>query len=71
MYLDFQTDCDQAFKVLVSDMFATYRQYMTGIGLTDQCMMNLNCRTAIIDLPTALFGGELYGSSSSEVPIYL
>ena len=30
-YLDFQTDCDQAFKVLVSDMFATYRQYMTAL----------------------------------------
>ena len=70
-YLDHQTYWDMTFNESVSDMFGNFRKYMTGFGMrtTDQCMINLNSRTAIIDLPKALFDGELYGSSSSKVPI--
>ena len=62
-------DCDLSFKKEVSDMFVTFRDYMSGIGKVDACMFNLNCRTAIIDLQKLLFEGELYGASASDVPI--
>jgi len=67
-FLDFHINVDEAFKQLVCELFASYRQYMATTSFVDACMMNLNSRTAIIDLPKLLFEGELYGSASSVVP---
>ena len=61
---------DASFKQLVTDMYATFSEYFVGTGQCDNLMMNLHCRTAIVDLRKLLFEGELYGSCSSEVPMY-